>query len=230
MDVFLIPFEPGRYELYCEQRLARDAPVTRPTGLVGRVRQRIDDLLRKAEQWESNDGDRPHGFFARLNDRAMAWVAERVNEQRLLWNLRRETAVTAVHPDDLTFEEAHAIVRRALQQDFDRHQYWVWVDGFLFALTFVALGPLFLLIPGIANLPALYFGFRAISHWYSRHGAQHGLRQVCWTGRVAAPLTELRQLPLLPSTARSRQLHDVAARLRLANLPSFYERVCGGSL
>jgi len=232
MDVFVIPVGPERYELYCEQPFAADPPseTVDPT-LFGRLRQRFDDLLRRAERWETPDSqDASRGLLARVHDRTMAWVAERVAEQRLLWNLRRETAVIAAYPDDLTFEQAHTIVFRILRKDLERHQYWVWVDGVLFLVTFIGLGPLFLLIPGIANLPALYFGFRTVGHWYSRGGARHGLQSIAWTGRASAPLTELRRVPALAPNERDARLHEIGTTLGLTGLASFYERVSKTSL
>jgi hypothetical protein len=232
MNVFVIPVGRERYELYCEQPFASDPPAeTADHSLFARLKRRLEDLLRRAEQWEEQEArERPRGLLARLHDRTMAWVAERVAEQRLLWNLRRETTVVADYPDDLTPEQAHTLIVRILQKDFERHQNWVWVDGALFLVTFVGLGPLFLLIPGIANLPALFFGFRTVAHWYSRGGARHGLRSVTWNGRCCPPLTELRQMSGLPPQQRDERLQAIALQLGLTRLPSFYERVSKPSL
>ena len=155
----------------------------------------------------------------------MAWVAERIAEQRLLWNLRGETTATAAHPSDMTFDDVHALIRQTLQRDHDRHYRWMFIDGLLFLVTFVALGPLFILIPGVANLPALYFGFRAIGHFLSMRGSAHGLRGVTWSGRSCQPLGELRELVMLEPQDREARLLDIAARLRLEQLPKFFERV-----
>jgi hypothetical protein len=138
--------------------------------------------------------------------------------------------VTAIHPDDLASDQVLAVIRQSLQKDLDRHQYWVWVDGLLFLVTFVALGPLFLLIPGIANLPALYFGFRTVGHWYSRGGARHGLRGIQWLPRPSTMLTEFRSVAALPPEARSVRVADIAARLGLEKLASFYDRITKASL
>jgi hypothetical protein len=231
MDVFVIPVGPDRYELYCEQPFARDTPVDPPTGIIGRMRRRIEDWLRKAEQWDASAmAGTTRGRVARFHDQVMAWVAERVAEQRLLWNLRRETSVTAAHPDDLTSDQVQTIIRRTLRQDLDRHQYWVWVDGVLFLVTFIALGPLFLLIPGIANLPALYFGFRTVGHWYSRGGARHGLSGVRWVPQPCAALTELRHVSGGPAADREAHVEDIAARLHLHRFTPFYDRISKASL
>jgi hypothetical protein len=231
MDVFVIPVGPDQYELYCEQSFARGTDRSAcATGVIGRARQRFDDWLHTAEHWDDTPHSTSTGRLARLHDRVMAWVAERVAEQRLLWNLRRETTVTVVHPDDVSHDQMLAIIHGVLRKDLERHQYWVWVDGLLFLVTFVALGPLFLLIPGVANLPALYFGFRAVGHWYSRGGARHGLYEVTWASRPSPALTELRQASRLSAPAREARVSDVATRLGLLNLTSFYDRICKASL
>src|SRR5437867_5873662 len=103
--------------------------------------------------------------LGRLQDWIMAWVAERVAEQRLLWNLRRETAVVAFHPQDLTFEQAHTLIRRTLQRDWERHRLWLVVDSLLL-LGSIAL----ILVPG-PNIIGYYFAFRVMGHWLSIRGA-----------------------------------------------------------
>ena len=58
----------------------------------------------------------------RTQERTLAWMVERIAEQRLLWNLRRETAAVLVHPQDMTFEQVLTLVRRKLQRDYERHR------------------------------------------------------------------------------------------------------------
>ena len=217
MDVFVIPVGPDRYELYCEQPFSREHASPPAAGIVGRVRQRFEDWLRRAEEWDPSSSVGT-GRFARLHDKAMAWVAERVVEQRLLWNLRRETAVTAVHPETLPVTQALAIVHRSLQQDLERHQYWVWVDGVSLRGHVRRLGPLFLLIPGIANLPALYFGFRTVGHWYSRGGARHGLQAVHWIPASRVRPDGVARVSAPAASRASGAVDDIAERLGLAPL------------
>jgi len=229
MDVFVIPVGADRYELYCEQPAAGDEPIEpETTGWIGRLRRRFSGLIRAAEERQRHDA-RPDeaatSWAGRIQDRAMAWVAERIAEQRLLWNLRGETKATAAHPADMTFDQVHALIRRTLQRDHDRHYRWMFIDGLLFLVTFVTLAPLFILIPGVANLPALYFGFRTIGHFLSMQGSAHGLRRVTWSGRPCPPLGELRELATLDPHLREARLLDVATRLRLESLPKFFERV-----
>jgi hypothetical protein len=228
VDVFVIPIGRQRYELYAEQPEAVDLiKETQSEGLRGRIRDRFSDLVRAAEarRRSGTPSSAPTTLFGRIQDRALGWVAERVAEHHLLWNLRGQTSAVAAHPSDMTFDEVHALIHQTLRRDFERHRKWTIIDGVLFVLTFILLGPLFLLIPGIANLPALYFGFRMVSHFLAMRGADQGLRRVHWTGRPCPPLSELRDAVLLTATDRSGRVHDIAMRLRLAHLSTFVDRV-----
>ena len=97
MDVFVIPVGRDRYELYCESSLdggeSADAPAT---GVIGRMRERFWTMLKAAEyrQMHRHDGDEPKGWMGRMHERSLAWMVERIAEQRLLWNLRSATAAT----------------------------------------------------------------------------------------------------------------------------------------
>ena len=149
----------------------------------------------------------------------MAWVAERIAEQRLLWNLRREVEVTAAYPQDMTFEQASTLIRRTLQRDYTRHRIWLAVNGVLL-IGSAALIP----VPG-PNIIGYYFAFRVMGHWLSVRGALQGLRRVTWTGRPCAPLNELREAALLEGDARDQRVHAVAERLALPHLSTFFSRV-----
>jgi hypothetical protein len=228
MDVFVIPVGHDRYELYCEpsaEAANREAPVS-AAGLTGWLRCRFTAMVDAVEDLHRHrPPSEPTGPIGTVKNRVLAWFAQRIVEQRLLWYLRHHTAAVAAHPPDMTFEQVLALIRRMLQQDYDRHRRWMMIDGILFVLTFTFLGPLFLLVPGIANLPALYFGFRAIAHWLSMRGADQGLHRVEWSGRSCPPLTELRDVVHLEPPVRDARIHDVAARLRLPHLSTFFERV-----
>lgn len=229
MDVFVIPVGRDRYELYGEQPLEADVVDEKPEGFIGRMKHRAMARLRAAEERRNrkaameDDGDK--GFIGRTNERMMAWIVERIAEQRLLWNLRGQTTATVAHPNDMSFDHVVTLVRRTLQRDYDRHRRWMIIDGILFVLTFVLLGPLFLLVPGVANLPALYFGFRTVGHFLSKQGAAQGLHRVEWTGKPCPPLGELRELAVLEPQVRHQRIEDIAARLRLQHLSTFFERV-----
>lgn len=227
MDVFLIPVGHDRYELYAEQpEQPEDASVAPPTGLIDRLKFRFDTMLRTAKQRQAAPPPAaPHGRLARLQDSMLAWVAEHVAEQHLLWTLRGTSAAVLSHPDDLGEPQALAVARRSLQDDYDRHWRWMWIDGVLFVVTFVTLAPIFIVIPGVANIPALYFGFRTISHFLSMRGARHALKGVAWTCRPCPPLGELRPLVDPAVLDRDARVTGVADRLRLPHLATFFERL-----
>jgi hypothetical protein len=221
MDVFVIPIGADRYELYCE------APVEAPqleagsSGIIGRIRYRFAVILHEAEERRRSGKSYPRAVsrLARLQEWIMAWVAERIAEQRLLWNLRRERAVGAFHPQDLTFDQTLTLIQRVLQRDYERHRVWLVVD----TLLLVGSIPLTLL-PG-PNVIGFYFAFRVVGHWLSIRGALQGLRAVTWTGQPCEPLTKLREAALLNGVARSQRLHEIEQQLRLQHLSTFFERV-----
>lgn len=222
MDVFVIPIGPERYELYCEASV--EAPRLEPsaTGIVGRIRHRFAVMLHQAEE-RQRGGGRPspldRTWLVRLQEYVMAWVAERVAEQRLLWNLRRETAVIVTYPQDLTIDQALTLIRRTLRRDYERHRVWLVVDS----LLLVASTPL-MFLPG-PNIAAYYFAFRVMGHWLSMRGATQGLSGITWTGRPCEPLAQLRDVVSLDGEAREQRVHEIAARLRLQHLSTFFERM-----
>jgi hypothetical protein len=224
--VYVIPVAPDRYELYVERHVYSDDEHP-GSGLLGRIRERFWALLRAAEEREDapTDAAAETGWLAVLKARVLRWVAQRVAEQRLLWNLRGCTEAVAVHPNDMAFDQVLTLMRRVLQRDFERHRRWVVIDGLGFLVTSVFLGPLFLLIPGVANLPAVYFGFRFLGHCFSLVGARQGLRRVTWTGRAAPPLDALRDLVTASPHERDARVREVADQLQLARLPRFFEHV-----
>ena len=62
----------------------------------------------------------------------MAWVAERVAEQRLLWNLRgHDAAMVTATPTTCRSTQVLPIVRQSLRADHDRHRRWLVVDTVL---------------------------------------------------------------------------------------------------
>jgi hypothetical protein len=227
MEVFVIPIGRDRNELYCEptSAAAPDAPVG--AGLVARLKYRLSSVLHAAEHRHRHGPPtaEPQGFFARTQDRLFAWAAERIAEQRLLWNLRGRTEVVVAYPQDMSFEQVDDLVRRELRKDYDRHLRWTVIDGLAFLVTFITLAPLFLLIPGVANLPAIYFGFRTILHFFSVRGASQGLHRIRWIGRPCPPLDELRDVATLDPAVRDQRVHEIAARLRLEHLSAFFERL-----
>lgn len=223
----MVPIGADRYELYCE--VANDPELISeptPTGFFGRLRHRFGVMLRAAEERQhrhehvEDAGDKT--WLGRAQNRIMAWVAERIAEQRLLWNLRGETEALAMHPDDMTFDQAQTLIHRILQRDYDRHKVWLVVD----ALLFIGSG-VFVLVPG-PNILAYYFGFRVVGHWLSMRGASQGLHRVAWAGRHCPPLTDLRRVAMLAPGEREDEVHAIAARLHLQRFPTFFERVALG--
>jgi len=223
VEVFVVPIGPERYELYCE---TADEPETEeepvPSGFVGRLRHRFSEMLRRAEARRQADPasvEPADSWFGRIQERTLAWVVERIAEQRLLWNLRRETSAVLAHPADMTFDQVLTLLRRMLRRDYERHRLWLVVDTALL----VASGVL-ALVPG-PNIVAYYFAFRVWGHWLSMRGASQGLHRVTWTGQACPPLGELRDLAPLQPDEREARVHDIAARLRLQHLSTFFERV-----
>jgi hypothetical protein len=221
MDVFVIPVGRDRYELYSEQPVELDDQTDAPSpGFVSRTLRRFSALLRAAEERrDRNDPDEVKGWLGRLNDRFLAWVVERIAEQRLLWNLRRQTAAVAVYPSDLSPEQVMTIVRAALQRDYERHRMWLVIDT-LGMLASVAL----VIIPG-PNIVGFYFLFRVGGHYLSMRGASQGLHRLTWSAKESGALAELRALSVLEPRAREGRIQEIADCLRLQHLPTFFERM-----
>ena len=223
MDVFIIPVGRGRQELYCEPPAdADDVPGESPSsGFFARLWQQFRTVLRAAEERQHHHDipDDRTGWFARIQDRLLGWLAQRIAEQRLLWNLRAETEAVIVHPGDMAFEDARAFVHGVLVREYRRHRLWLVFD----TVGLLAAAPL-VFIPG-PNVLGYYFAFRVIGHWLSMRGALQGQHRVHWTGRAAPALNELRDAVALEADARDARIHDIASRLRLRHLCRFVERV-----
>ncbi len=221
MDVYLVPIGGDRYELYCE---AADEPhelgQDPPRGFFRRWVHRFHATLAEAERERRQGHAEPvrGGWTAKFKARSMRWVAESIAEQRLLWHLRRQTDGCLFYPDDI--EDAHAtrVLRAQLGRDFDKHRFWLIVDAF----GFIASG-LLMLVPG-PNLLAYYFAFRLVGHYLSLRGAKNGLQGIAWRHEPSAPLSDLRHAIDLEDEVRDRRVLDVATRLRLDHLASFFKR------
>jgi hypothetical protein len=224
MEVYLIPVGPTRYELYCEDHGDPEAIVgdVQPAGRFAAMYQKFRAALAQVEAERQSGVPRvhegPRTWTERMKDRAMCWLAEKIAEQRLLWRLRKETAVTLFHADDMTSEQAMTKVRTNLQYEANRHLKWTMIDAVLFALSGVVA-----LVPG-PNVLAYYFGFRLLGHFLSRRGAKNGLDNVQWSQCPSQQLTRLRQAIALVPHEREQQVHAVASELRLQHLATFFER------
>ena len=221
MEVFLVPAGGTRYELYCEP--ADDDAV--PAGRTGRIFHRVRDLLStkpriaQSQHPGNEEVTRPPNWTDRARAGAVRRLAEWVAEQRLLWALRHQGAVTFVYPDDMTAEEALARVHNMLQRDREHHRVWLIVDG----LATVVFGPLFFFVPG-PNLVSWYFAAKTAGHWLAFQGAGRGGDRVQWSGRPSGALAAVREALTFPASARQHRLGELAAELHLAHLAVFLQR------
>lgn len=219
LQVFVIPVGPDAYELYVEREVTIEE--AEPRGLFGRMRARFSAMLREAEDRDGQPGSHEHPAWwgSRLQRRLMEWVAQRVAEQRLLWNLRGTLAAVAVYPAALPYAEVSALVRRVLRRDLDRHRFWFIIDAVGLVLSGIVA-----IVPG-PNLLAYFFVFRVVGHWLSITGARQGLRRTAWSGLASPLLDDLRTARGLAAEARAARVQAVADALHAPRLPRFFERV-----
>ena len=241
MDVYLVPLGRRGYELYCEAEDHAGTPEVETGtgdsagsagGILRRARRRTSVFFRDAlaflererQARLSRRAAKPNRtVLQRIRDRVLGWLAERVAEQRLLWQLRHTIDAAAHHPDDMRDGEAERLVMDELRHDAARHLRWgaLSLAG---ALVFVPLT----FIPG-PNVPAYYFWFRVIGHTLSYLGARQGLTKVRWRYVASRPLAELRDLAGLTGEVRVARARDIAAKLPLAHLEQFIERLLLGT-
>lgn len=227
-----MPIGRGRHALYCEpgddptpmdkvprgglwQRLAAQF-----SAVIAAVEREQDEHAPHGRSRDAQQGQ-PAGLWVRLRRRSLAWVAEKIAEQRLLWRLRNCSEVRVFVPAGLQPDEALATIRGNLKSDFDRHRWWMVVDG-IGGILSVAL----MFIPG-PNLIGYYFAFRIVGHYLSLRGARHGLSQVRWHVEPSGVLAELQAAADLPQVERERRVQGVADRLGLRRFPRFYRRAAG---
>ena len=226
MDVFLIPLGGDRYELYCEapadeSEQESEAPTS---GVIARLKYRFAQVSAAAERARKRrasqaEEDQPTGLVARSKAYVLAWLADTIAEQRLLWHLRHQTEVHLHHPPDMTGGEVMRIARTALQRDADRHRRWLAIDGVLMILSAALI-----IVPG-PNIVGYYFAFRVVGHFLSYRGARQGLDCIEWKPAPCEPLADLRRAIDMAPPHRERKLLDVASRLRLDHLVTFVERI-----
>jgi hypothetical protein len=235
VEVYLAPVGRGRHVLYCEP--AEEPVVVDPArhggiwkrwvdrfqAVLAAVEREQDERFRLGREGKSHRAEAARDVWARLRARVLAWMAEKIAEQRLLWRLRGKSQVSAWIPCGLEPERALAIIRGNLAADFDRHRWWMVVD-LLGGLLSAAL----MFIPG-PNVIGYYFVFRIVGHFFSLRGARHGLTKVRWDLRPCGPLAELAGIDALPATERERRVEAVAAKLGLHRFPWFYRRTVTGT-
>jgi hypothetical protein len=228
VDVFLVPIGGDRYELYCEVPDDEPEPEARTSqgrlrflhDFVHRLRVTFHQVVTEAErERRMARAERPiRGWFGRLRGRVMRWVAESIAEQRLLWHLRRQSEACLLHPDDVDGTLAIGVMRKQLGRDFDKHRFWLIFDSLGLLVSFVLVP-----IPG-PNPFLYYFAFRVIGHYLSLRGARQGLHVTAWRTEPRAPLTELRRAIALDPASREQRVNDIALRLRLEHLATFFQR------
>ncbi len=232
MDVYLVPGGPHGLALYCES--ATEPAQQRPEATSGRwewphrlwrwLHDKFTAVLAAIEREQDRLLSAPvapvesGGLAQRLRAQGVRWIAERVAEQRLLWRLRRQTAVRAFFPAGIDPAAAHATIRVSLERDSRRHLRWLFVDtlGGLLSLPLVPF-------PG-PNLPGYYFSFRIVGHLLAIRGARQGLRMVVWDLRPSDLLAELGQLERLAEGERAPRVRAIAQELGLPRLARFFER------
>lgn len=225
LHVYLVPIGRERHELYCEtpvdDAILAGSAGTHSPGWIRRLIDRFRRLLAEADDWQRRR-DRGHAETTRGPWAfVMRKIAEAVAEQRLVWLLRTADAAELRHADSLTADRALEMERRLLQHDFEKHRRWMLIDGVIF-LAFVPLT----VIPG-PNVPAIYFSFRALGHFFSLRGARRGLRLVRWSARPSPELTTLASVMSRHDGACDPRVRDIAEVLGLERLPAHLARVRG---
>ncbi|MGE3840389.1 MAG: hypothetical protein AB7I50_02260 [Vicinamibacterales bacterium] len=221
MKVFLVPSGPARHVPYCEPADPAPAGGDHGRGYFARAVQGFREFVASVERsrLSADRGERDRDLAQRVKARMMGWLADRIAEQRLLWQLRHCEAATLVYPSDITASEAWTVLETELRRDGDRHRRWLMIDSLLLSVSAVLA-----LLPG-PNVIAYYFVFRVVGHYFAMRGARHGLSHTKWGTEMSTALHDLRTvLHLDPHTRRTR-LRDIAVRLELPHLVTFVERV-----
>ena len=223
MDVYFVPIGRDRFESYFEAADEESEP-SHEQGVFARWRARFRAIIRDAERerHEARHAD-GSGILSRARRWVMRWVAERVAEQRLLWNLGGVDEATLHVPADLDKAEAERLMREAMRRDADRHRRLLAIHavGLLLSVPFVV-------IPG-PNIFGYFFTFSVIGHYMAWRGARRAVSRIKWTVVSSAELSDLRSAFGLDPAARHQRIHDVAERLRLQRLAHFVERMAAPS-
>lgn len=226
MNVYFIPLAGGRFEPYFEHEDKDEPspPDAAAPGVFARMSARFAAMIREAEQERHDQTHKPPTTaMGRVQRKLMGWVAERVAEQRLLWQLRRADAATLHVPDDMDPAEALRRFRGGLQKDADRHLRRLG----LHSLGLLASAP-FVVIPG-PNVFGYFFTFTVVGHFLAYRGARRGLTRVRWTVEPNPALTSMAQAVATPPPERYRLIHEAAALLRLPRVARFVERLLAPS-
>ena len=228
VDVYLVPIGPAGYELFCESAEVGDLDPGEDTHRSGRFHARFRRMMAEVQEQRRArrlaevpaDPDTQQPWVIRLRNTVVGWVAEAIAEWRLLWHLRKQTALELVHPADLDGDRAMAETRRRLGRDAEHHLRRLFTSS----LLAVFLGVFLFFVPG-PNVIGYYFLFLAVGHLLAWRGARHGLANIQWRTRASEPLGELRGILDLNPDERAGHVRDVAARLGLDYLAAFVERM-----
>lgn len=227
--VYLVPLGRGGYELFSESAEVEDVDAGEDAPRWGgrfhawfrRMIAEVQEQRRARRLADAPAGpDAGQPWLIRLRNTVVGWVAEALAEWRLLWHLRKQTALELVHPADLDGEQALDVARRRLGRDAEHHRRRL----FLSSIAAVLLGVLLFFVPG-PNVIGYYFAFLAVGHLLAWRGARHGLSRVQWRTRASEPLGDLRGILDLNPDERAGHVRDVAARLGLRYLAPFVERM-----
>jgi hypothetical protein len=222
LNVYFVPLAAGRFEPYFEQEEkahAEEMPGAQK-GFFARMSARFSAMVREAEEQRHQQAHEPPATaLGRLQRKLMCWVAERVAEQRLLWRLRRAERAELHIPDELDPDEALRLFRQGLQKDADRHLRLLVLHG----LGLLASLP-FVVVPG-PNVFGYFFTFTVVGHFLAFRGAKRGLTEVQWSVTPNSALTTISRAVVTAPPERYRLIHEAAARLRLAHLARFVERM-----
>ena len=219
MDVYLVPIGPDRWDCYYEA-VDDDEPVETGGGFFARMKQRFQQQLKEAEEHRHQAAiEAPKTFLGRMHKRSLAWIAERIAEQRLLWHIRRATAATLHVPADLTPADGERIMRDIMKRDADRHRNRLIPHTLLLILSGAVA-----IVPG-PNVLAYLLTFTVVGHFLSWRGATHALHTVAWTVRPDPALSELRRAFSLESGERHRVIKEVAHRLHMPKMARFVEQM-----
>ena len=219
MDVYLVPISHDRWECYYEA-VDADEPAVPGGGFFAGLKYKFSQQLKEAENARHQAAiDEPKTFLGRMHKRSLAWIAERIAEQRLLWHLRRATAATLHVPADLQPDEGERIMRDIMKRDADRHR-----NRLIPHTLLLILSGLVALVPG-PNVLAYLLTFTVVGHFLAWRGAVNALHGVAWTVRPDPALSELRRALSLAAAERHRVIKEVAQRLHMPKMARFVEQM-----
>ena len=219
MDVYLVSIGRDRWECYYEAA-DDDEQVERGKGFFAGLRYKFSQQLKDAENARHQAAiEEPRTFFGRLHKRSLAWIAERIAEQRLLWHLRRARTATLHVPADLSTAEGERIMREIMKRDADRHRNRLIPHTLLLVLSAAVA-----VVPG-PNILGYLFTFTVVGHFLAWRGAVNGLHKVSWTVLPDPVLSELRRAFSLGADDRHRLIKEVAHRLHMPKMARFVEQL-----